>query len=126
MPQQDAGAVQLMRRDDPPEVPQGYKMAMATLPGQRRIITLYRNGTCEGTLIEGMNGTVTAYDADGNFLNLNGHDLDRRGLFSALKKLGKWVAKTGKKAWVCLARLGTSRSNVDPSNRTSLAVSAAS
>jgi hypothetical protein len=82
--------------------------AVATLPNGRHTVTVYDDGKYDGVIIEEEDGTSTIYDKDGNIVELDdapadgddGTQLRRRQRVAILRRLGSFIARFGRRAWV--------------------------
>lgn len=91
------------------------KYVPTTLPDGKKSIAVYDGDVLEGSLVEGPDGEVTAYDAFGKEIDLdnpeeddeNGDKRKRASKFSILRKFYSFIKKYGTRAWVsnamCLA-----------------------
>jgi hypothetical protein len=82
--------------------------AVATLPNGRHTITVYDDGKYDGVIVEEEDGKCTIYDKDGNVVDIDDdsddgddeHRLRRRQHLALLRRLGAFIARFGRRAWV--------------------------
>jgi hypothetical protein len=83
------------------------KYVPGTLPNGKKSISVYDGDVLEGSIVEGDNGEVIAYDAFGNVLDLDddsddegGDKQKRQSKFRILRKFWSFIRKYGPRAWV--------------------------
>lgn len=80
---------------------------VATLPNGHHTITVYDEGKYDGIIVEEDDGKCTAYDKDGNIIDLDDDseddeepNLHRRQRRTVIRKLAKFIMRWGRRAWV--------------------------
>ncbi len=72
------------------------------LPDGRISVALYDGGVFSGTMLERPDGDVTFLDAEGNAIDIDDEAklMKRATVASVAKKLGPFIRKWGRRAWV--------------------------
>lgn len=79
---------------------------VSTLPNGHHTITVYDEGKYDGVIVEDDDGKCTAYDKDGNLIDLDDSEdegesnLHRRQRLTIIRKLAGFIKRFGARAWV--------------------------